>query len=289
MHPISSLLAVAIALLIPRNSAFGQLTAFAGYDISICSNSEFQLGGNPTASGGTPPYSYCWSAEYSYSQKTYYASSFIDDTTAANPRITEWIADTITIYLEVTDDLEEKAYDTITVTFSSFIFCLVACVDNIDQGDSTKLFECVSGGIPPLTYYWEPVESLSDPHISSPWAKPDTTTEYTLLIVDAIGCWATSRCFIDVTPVGTESHAVFDPKFCIYPNPAVQSREIYIENEASLDCSFELYDAKGSLIICMQLSEQINRLDTEVLSTGIYIYKILTKDSIIQSGQLIIR
>jgi hypothetical protein len=60
----------------------------------------------------------------------------------------------------------------------------------IDKGDSTQFLidTFITGGIEPVQYYWQPGESLQDSTVMPAWAKPDTTTEYSLVATDAIGC-----------------------------------------------------------------------------------------------------
>lgn len=49
-----------------------------------------------------------------------------------------------------------------------------------------------SGGVPPYTYSWQPVASLSNPAVSNPFAFPSFPTNYTLIVTDAAGNIATS-------------------------------------------------------------------------------------------------
>ncbi|MBL4656764.1 MAG: right-handed parallel beta-helix repeat-containing protein, partial [Flavobacteriales bacterium] len=52
----------------------GSVIADAGTDISLCSGNSIGIGGSPTASGGTTPYTYAW-----------VPASTLDDSTLANP------------------------------------------------------------------------------------------------------------------------------------------------------------------------------------------------------------
>ena len=55
--------------------------------------------------------------------------------------------------------------------------------DNLCLGDSLQLL--ATGG---LTYAWSPSVGLSNPNIANPVAKPDSTTDYTVLVTDSNGC-----------------------------------------------------------------------------------------------------
>lgn len=56
-----------------------------------------------------------------------------------------------------------------------------------------------SGGTPPYTYSWMPVEGLSDPFISNPVALPDVTTNYTLTVTDAGGLSNTDEVRVSIS------------------------------------------------------------------------------------------
>ena len=83
----------------------GQCIADAGIDTLIClSNSGFipiQLGGDPTASGGSGIYQYLWSANYAGIVNNYTASDFLDDTTASNPILVNISGDSLTFHLAI--------------------------------------------------------------------------------------------------------------------------------------------------------------------------------------------
>lgn len=81
-----------------------QLYVSAGSDFTICAGDSSAIGGSPTASGGTPPYSYSWS-----SNPAGFASG------SANPVVSPAI--TTTYFVTVTDDDNCALSDTILVTF----------------------------------------------------------------------------------------------------------------------------------------------------------------------------
>lgn len=50
------------------------------------------------------------------------------------------------------------------------------------------------------SYQWSPTTGLDDPTISSPTATPTSTTTYTIILTDAVGCTFTDSVFIRVYP-----------------------------------------------------------------------------------------
>ena len=80
----------------------GQLTASAGSDTVLCATGNIVLGGNPTASGGVPPYSYSWTP-----------SIGLVHPDSANP--VDNITASITFDVTVTDNVGTTASASITI------------------------------------------------------------------------------------------------------------------------------------------------------------------------------
>ncbi len=194
-----------ILVIAVSNICYSQVVADAGNDTAFCDSKweEAGIGGNPSAQGGTEPYTYAWSAEYEYAGRTYTASHMLVDTTVANPVFSSYFHDSAVFHLSVTDAKDSIAYDSVSVRFSQFLICLGECRTEIALGDSVKIRQCcVSGGIPPYQYSWTPVESLSDPTSETPWAKPQANTTYKLVLTDSIGCQATTNSTVLVDTFG---------------------------------------------------------------------------------------
>ncbi len=66
----------------------------------------------------------------------------------------------------------------------------------ICQGETIRL---TSGGS--NSYQWTPEDGLSNPHISSPYANPASTTIYTVFISDGGFCKVTATVLVNVNPV----------------------------------------------------------------------------------------
>jgi endonuclease/exonuclease/phosphatase family metal-dependent hydrolase len=81
----------------------------AGADRSICFAQTVRLGGNPTASGGTPPFTYKWAP----------SAGLLDPPNVANPKARP--SNTTTYTVEVTDAKGCKASDQVTITVHKFV------------------------------------------------------------------------------------------------------------------------------------------------------------------------
>ena len=79
-------------------------TADAGSDVDFCQGGSVQIGGSPTASGGTGPYTYSWSP-----------ATGLDNAAIANP--TASAADTYTV--TVTDANSCQDSDSVVVTLAA--------------------------------------------------------------------------------------------------------------------------------------------------------------------------
>ena len=147
------------------------IIADAGNDTIVCTGTSMPIGGNPTASGGTPPYTYSWSP-----------ASGLDDTDIPNPIAT--FTTTTTYTVTVTDSLGCTATDNVTLTVSAPITA------TIDVTIPTSCTACdgamtvnASGGTPAYTYSWT----------TTPPQTTQTITDlcagmYSVIITDANAC-----------------------------------------------------------------------------------------------------
>lgn len=157
--------------------------ANAGAPQTICASTTISLGGAPTASGGTAPYTYQWS-----STPAGFSSAL------PNPNVTP--AATTTYTVTVTDNRGCTATANVlitvnprpTVTVNSVIIC---------NGTSATLNTMVSGGTPPYTYLWN--NSAINPSIT---VTPGATTTYSVTVTDAslTACTASTTGVVTVRP-----------------------------------------------------------------------------------------
>jgi len=242
----------------------------AGPDTILCKPDfmEYNPGNFVTIEGGSPPLFYSWSCEYTDHTGSYFASDFLSDTSIAHPVFIRGF-DTLDFQLEVTDNLGNKASDTLNLVLSQFNNCLAECVESIYQGDSIKLSHCISGGIQPYSINWDHAESLSDPFVSDPWAKPDSSTEYTVILTDAAGCIASSSCNVTVLPTGLDERDRLIDGISVYPNPARTT--VYVEVPDQLIGSLlEIKDISGRVMEFRTLTGNLNNINISHYPTGMY-------------------
>jgi len=112
----------------------------AGPDQTICIGETADLGGNPTCSGGSPPYSYEWDP-----------SASVADPNAANTTATP--SSTTTYTVSVTDAGGCEAADMITITVAApYIESVSTTPEVCNQEDGTITITAAGGNGTPFTY-----------------------------------------------------------------------------------------------------------------------------------------
>ncbi|MFT4754221.1 MAG: hypothetical protein ACI85Q_001777 [Salibacteraceae bacterium] len=277
------------AILVCNFSLFAQpvLTADAGSDQVICSDIDnvieaHFIGGQPSATGGEPPYTYSWSFSHSFNGiNTYYASDFFNDTTLANPTLI-WMAignwpEIPPFVLTVTDSVGNVAIDSVQLQMSYFLWQLWLHSYLIHQGDSVHMQyqPDVFGGTGPLTYLWRPNHGLIDSTNATFWTVPDTSIQYYVTATDSVGCAQQGQIdYIQVTvfPVGIED-GLPNINIKVYPNPA--SDYIQIERIANAkEEQFTLYDILGKEVLNTLLNSTNQTIEVSSLTRGSYSYII---------------
>lgn len=272
------------------NYSKAQLTANAGNDTIVCEYDTLQLGNFPSAYGGSPPYTYAWETSYTIGANTFYASTFLNDTTISNPLLITHLSnlETLTFKLTITDSLLNVAIDSITITFSQFFSLLVDNFITINQGDSVQLTHTTYGGIPPLTFTWFPNYHLSDSTDEYPWANPDTTTYYNCILVDAAGCQTINSDVYEVyvNPVYMEDYEI-NTKINIFPIPSKSELTMEYINGFSNNLSIEIYDTNGKIELTKELNQLrgllLNKVTiyTKEIPAGIHLILIKDEEKVI--------
>ena len=192
---IKALALVCLLLSLGTNALLAQLTANAGHDTTICVGDTVILGGNPTATGGTPPYTYNWGP-----------SASISSVTISNPYTTTNVTTTYTV--TVTDNLNNTATASITVTVNP--------LPQLDFWSSNSFNSCfgahngsvcvtVVGEAPPFTYLWS--NSSTTQCIASLAAG-----NYTVTFTDTNGCRASASTTVSQPAQVLDSlHAINTP------------------------------------------------------------------------------
>jgi len=284
-----------VLLSLPLN-LFAQLTADAGPDKVLCFGADnfvpVQLGSNPTAVGGTGPYTYKWETHFFYQMGnftiTQFASDFLNDTTSANP-IVEWGTFNHTpLYfkLTITDANNQTAIDSTIVNFSSWLFTNDYWEFHIQQGESIYLNYGAGAysNYPPYEYLWRPGHGITDSIHESFWAAPDTSIVYNVTITDALGCRIDemARYHVYVTPVSTENISI-NNTIRIFPVPASQKLNFRLKQQQTEELLLLVYDLTGKMIL-NQVFETVNfSVDINELKPGTYIYRLFGGGELIGS------
>jgi len=175
----------------------GVLVVNAGLDQTIChpnNGGGTQLGGNPTATGGTPPYSFSWTP-----------TTNLDNASAANPVATPTTTTTYTVTVTDSGETPQEASGSVTVTVSPELITDAGDDKVIAQGSSVQIGgnPTANGGSPGAddlgyTYSWTPTSGLDNPNIANPTASPSEATTYIVTVTDSNGCEDTNEMTVMV-------------------------------------------------------------------------------------------
>lgn len=217
-------------------ASHAQLTVDAGKDTTYCAGlypHEMILGSQATIKNGVEPYTIAWEAKVElWQNRIYTASHFLSDTALLSPEIKNHSINSgcITFFLNVTDNQNHTAKDSIRVRFSSFGYTTGYYEVNLQKGDSVLFHESsVGGGIEPLSYRWEPTTGLSNPDSLVTWCKPDHSTSYNVIATDSCGCVsAPSMVYnVHVTPL---LNIVQEGTTIYFDNPNNQLAQIILQS-----------------------------------------------------------
>ena len=243
------------------------LRADAGEKQHFCFETDWistNVGGNPTASGGTELYTYRW--------WNIPANIFFSETDS-NPAVA--FLGNMTVYVEVTDAVGDVAVDSVTITMSEEQISFAGSPQNlqidyyINLGDSVFLNGNVFVFNKNSTFAWSPCESIvSNCNVSDGfWAKPMVTTEYTLTATDEFGCretFFTAFYKVHVSGVGIDENNISD-SFIISPNPVKDN--LYFNEETQA----EIIDIQGRTL--MKTPKAAKSLNVSSLQAGVYFLK----------------
>jgi hypothetical protein len=155
------------------------LAAHAGPDRTICSGSAVQVGALPT--GGTPGYSYAWSANPT-------CTGCIDDATVAQPMVSPTATTTFTV--AVTDSVSAEASDTVTVTVVAGTAPVADAGPDVST-DPAAAVQIGTAAVAGNTYAWTCDRTdcaLSSASAARPVVRPTLSTQYTVTVTSPAGC-----------------------------------------------------------------------------------------------------
>jgi hypothetical protein len=184
----------------------------------------------------------------------------------------------------VRDNAGAVKEDSIRVGFSRFYSLAFDFYANITQGDTIQLDHDIVEGIPPLRYAWSPNYNISDTSLHSPLAWPDTSTTYTVIVIDSIGCvsWP-GHAWVTVKPSGTPQYT--NNNSILFPNPIDNSSVIYFDIPAHKNLMLRVMDSNGKLIFTDKFLSGSYRIGEKIIQSGTYFYFILNNSEIVAKGQ----
>ena len=264
----------------------------AGIDTTYCiSQDTLVFGGNPTASGGTEPYSYNWVMYSKKTGKNFSVLSDLNQNLLANPTIPSdyfairQINDVVVMKVTVTDSNNVVRSDSSIIAISSIKFMhLKACYRDVVK-DSVQLSLCnIYQGITPYSYHWRPEESLSNPYIATPMAKPDTSTGYTVEVTDSLGCSAIDGVSVNVINDTITKIDVAKPDYIQFQNPVYNDSYINFSNTIT-GCNFQIYNISGGIVYNDIIRSNKVRIREIIKSKGVYFYKVIINQNRIITGK----
>ena len=153
------------------NAGFGNNT--------LCTGGTVLLGGAPTASGGTSPYTYNW-----------IPSAGLNNNAFANPTAT--ITSNSTYVLIVSDATGCQNIDSVFLTYNANGPFADAGFGNNSLCTSGSLLlggtPTGSGGVSPYTFLWLPAAGLNGATLSNPVATVNANSNYVVIVTDSDGC-----------------------------------------------------------------------------------------------------
>jgi hypothetical protein len=152
-----------------------------------------------------------------------------------------------------------------------------------------KLLLQVSGGLPPYTYTYSPLNGLSNTSGSTPFANPEISTLYFVTVNDITGCSpATDSIYVIAT--GLDNWYSYISIIEIYPNPAGTFINIYYNAPGTHKLKINLFDIYGRIVKKDEIvgSNSLFSLPVHDLYAGIYNIQIVDENSILHSSRIII-
>ena len=248
------------------------------YDIPYNADSVY-LGGQPSAIGGKPPYSYTWTANYNKrswdSIKYYSASDFLSDTSIANPEMV-FTHDEFEklFFLTVRDSEGNTALDSTIVTTSTFHEHLMNWGIGINQGDSILLYggNNIDALLQPATYLWRPNHGLRDSTSKDGWAKPEHSGSYHQVVTDSAGCSRKGGNVYTLAVVPTSVNNLIEVNQL---ELHFQSNEniIRVKSEYVLHYTLSILNTQGQVVLAQTLSGD-GFVEVNHLAVGVYIAQL---------------
>jgi hypothetical protein len=160
---------------------------------SFCSGGTSQIGGNPTATGASAPFTYNWSPAGSVFQST-----------DANPIVTN---NNGTFIVTVTDAQGCTDIDTAYTLPSTLV---ADAGGNFCSGGTSQIggAPTAQGGVAPYTYAWSPSQFVFQSTDANP-VVTNNNTFYVVTVTDAAGCTAIDTAFVTPAVLNADAGGTF--------------------------------------------------------------------------------
>lgn len=220
------------------------LSANAGNNTGVCPGGDSTtIGGNPSATGGTLPYTYSWQP-----------ATGLDFPNTPNPKSSPASATNYT--LTVTDGAGNSSVDVVNVAIYSLPTVSAGPDQTILEGANTIL-----QGSGALYYYWTPPETIYNQSAATPVAEPGTTTTYCMIGVDGNGCANYDCATVFVLP--SDELIIYN---AFSPNGDGLNDFFFIGNiQKYPESKIEVFNRNGKLVF--QKSTYLNDWDGKVEGT----------------------
>jgi hypothetical protein len=294
MKNINKHLLIAMLLfLISTIESYSQLVVEAGPDQIACVNDwnsgTIILGGNPTASGGSGSYTYCWETLYHLpnSQYYWYASYFLDDTTSPNPKLIEMTRGSGQVFhLTVRDTENNIEVDSSQVISSALYQTLIEYTFYLQKDDSIYICydNLIGSDLPIDSIAWIPQDGVSTPNATCTWVHPDSSTGYAVYIRNNGGCHDTSAYgyLIIIIPSAINNPDI--SSFQIGYSPQNQELEINGLENYSGPLKITLFNIDGDVLLKEFITGYPIRLSK--IDLPLVIYTISDTHRTLYSGKL---
>ena len=238
--------------------------ANAGGTLNVVSGASATLGGNPTANGGTSPYTYSWSP-----------ATGLNSSSTANPVDANVTASAV-YTLTVTDAKGCTATNSVDVNIRNC--ALQTPVVQVNFCDmATPL---LTGA----TYQWLLQGSVIN-GANTRFYSATASGYYNVKVTDTVGCSALSADTYMTYPacLTTGIEQVSDnPVFNIYPNPASSEIEVSFIN-ISGNASIEIFDVCGQLVYSGTQADIIAgnkyHINISILADGPYLLRVTNNEN----------
>ncbi len=198
---------------------------------TICKGNSTQL----IASGG---FSYLWSPSMS-----------LNDSTIFNPFANPDTTTTYTVNISTVNAFSDTCIQVLTTSVfvvDPSLYPIFATVDNdtLIQGQSTIIHAVTDTT---LTVIWSPSTGLSNVNSFNPAVTPESTTTYTVSILDSVGCPQTASITVYVMSKECDVANVFVPN-TFTPNGDGNNDILYVRGKEIKELYFAIYNRRGELV-----------------------------------------